>query len=671
MKNSIALLFFIFSSLFFAGAQTNITISGQITESNSNTPVDSQEVIIVTDTIYSTGGGNFWYIYNVVYTNSNGYYSSTISIPQTVTSCKFFVYTNDCTNITLSKALNYPSNSYKADFSVCKRIIGSCQAMFLAYPDALSPLTFNFIDVSKGTPTSWAWDFGDSTNSNSQNPTHTYSQHGTYTVTLSIVDYVNSCSDTYYYTLTTNSQSCKASFTYVTDSVNSDTYHFTAGKSSSNNVSYVWDFGDSSIGYGQYITHKFKGLLTYYVCLTVIDSLNNCFDTYCEVVRVGHGGCVSSFNYFDSNLTVFYISDNFDPGNIYTWDFGDGTTLTDTNFYTYHTYASSGSYHVCLTVTGSGVKCIKYCEYIYVGNTSNRGFISGFVYANNNFADDATVYLISYNPLDTTLSAIDSTLLDSNGIYYFTDVLFGPYLIKAALNSGSSYYSNYIPTYFDTALFWYDAQFVSVNQMMPTVMLDIHLIAGTNPGGPGFIGGKVTKGPNYRSDELEKLLVILLNGNDQPIAYTYSDKNGQFSFDNLAYGAYKVYVEIPGKTCDPMILTLSETNEEITDVEFKVSRYNVFSSIHNQNIDLAVNISDPYPNPANNSIQLDITLAVQKELMITVFNSLGETINISTFEANIGQNQFKIVVNSLKQGIYFLKITDNNGSALTKTFIKQ
>ncbi|HRQ50987.1 MAG TPA: PKD domain-containing protein [Agriterribacter sp.] len=41
-----------------------------------------------------------------------------------------------------------------------------------------------FEDLSTNTPTGWAWDFGNSTNSNSQNPTVTYTTPGTYTVKL-------------------------------------------------------------------------------------------------------------------------------------------------------------------------------------------------------------------------------------------------------------------------------------------------------------------------------------------------------------------------------------------------------------------------------------------------------------------------------------------------------
>jgi PKD repeat protein len=48
-----------------------------------------------------------------------------------------------------------------------------------------APLLVTFTDQSTGSPTSWNWNFGDgSTQSTQQNPTHTYSAAGDYTVTL-------------------------------------------------------------------------------------------------------------------------------------------------------------------------------------------------------------------------------------------------------------------------------------------------------------------------------------------------------------------------------------------------------------------------------------------------------------------------------------------------------
>ena len=47
-----------------------------------------------------------------------------------------------------------------------------------------APLIVGFTDSSSGSPTSWTWDFGDGTTGSAENPSHTYSSAGTYSVTL-------------------------------------------------------------------------------------------------------------------------------------------------------------------------------------------------------------------------------------------------------------------------------------------------------------------------------------------------------------------------------------------------------------------------------------------------------------------------------------------------------
>jgi PKD repeat protein len=48
------------------------------------------------------------------------------------------------------------------------------------------PLTVVFTDTSSGSPTAWSWNFGDGVNTTTQNPSHTYSTAGTYSVTLTV-----------------------------------------------------------------------------------------------------------------------------------------------------------------------------------------------------------------------------------------------------------------------------------------------------------------------------------------------------------------------------------------------------------------------------------------------------------------------------------------------------
>jgi PKD repeat protein len=50
--------------------------------------------------------------------------------------------------------------------------------------EVLTDSSFQFMDMSTNTPTSWAWDFGDGNTSDEQNPTHTFAETGDYNVCL-------------------------------------------------------------------------------------------------------------------------------------------------------------------------------------------------------------------------------------------------------------------------------------------------------------------------------------------------------------------------------------------------------------------------------------------------------------------------------------------------------
>ncbi len=91
---------------------------------------------------------------------------------------------------------------------------------------------------------------------------------------------------------------------------------------------------------------------------------------------------VANFSYADSALTVTF-TDNSSNATSYLWDFGDGNTSTQQN--PTHTYATQGTYKVCLTVSndcGSDSVCQNITVTPTAFATTNQGNIQ--IFYNNN-----------------------------------------------------------------------------------------------------------------------------------------------------------------------------------------------------------------------------------------------------------------------------------------------
>lgn len=139
--------------------------------------------------------------------------------------------------------------------------------------DGLAPLTVSFTDQSTGIfmilPHSYYWEFGDGSTSTDQNPVHTYTAPGTYTVKMTVNIFLFG---EYY----------KEKIDYVTvgavpvadfsgsprEVVKKNPVTFT-DDSTGTPTSWEWDFGDGITNTVQNPTHVYKSRGTYDVSLTV------------------------------------------------------------------------------------------------------------------------------------------------------------------------------------------------------------------------------------------------------------------------------------------------------------------------------------------------------------------------------------------------------------------
>ncbi|MEI6842328.1 MAG: PKD domain-containing protein, partial [Methanomicrobiales archaeon] len=163
-----------------------ITYSNVITKENyihagfaiqpafTGTPTSGLTPLPVQFTDQSTGSPTSWF-----WDFGDGQYSSVQNPSHTYISTGSFPVTLTISKLGLSQSLSKPAyiqvgvSPFNADFEADQTV-------------GLKPLTVDFTDETTGSPlpTQWTWSFGDGGSSIAQNPTHIYTQAGSYTVTL-------------------------------------------------------------------------------------------------------------------------------------------------------------------------------------------------------------------------------------------------------------------------------------------------------------------------------------------------------------------------------------------------------------------------------------------------------------------------------------------------------
>lgn len=166
----------------------------------------------------------------------------------------------------------------------------TCTADFTFTVDPILITTVSF-NMNASGYTSFSWAFGDGGVSTSTNPTHTYSQNGTYYVTLTLYDGAVVCDMKT--KIVTISSGCVADFHY---SINQGAVSFVDDSRSNSSTAFVanwdWDFGDGSpiVNGLANPTHTYTTSGTYQVCLYITTS-DNCVENHCDWVTVSLECC--------------------------------------------------------------------------------------------------------------------------------------------------------------------------------------------------------------------------------------------------------------------------------------------------------------------------------------------------------------------------------------------
>ena len=219
-------------------------------------------------TLTATGGTNYLW--------STGATTATITVSPTTTTTYTVSTTNNCNNTASTSPVVTVSPKPIALFSTVDTI--DCFPLCVPFTEASS--------VATGTITNWAWNFGDNTTDNTQNPPlHCYSSFGNYTVTLNVTA-SDGCLDTLVRTDYIHVNPLPiAGFTFNPSETNLDNANIYFADHSQGASTYQWNFGDSTFSSLTDPTHTYTHPGTYTIT-QIVTTAQGCIDTILHYILI-------------------------------------------------------------------------------------------------------------------------------------------------------------------------------------------------------------------------------------------------------------------------------------------------------------------------------------------------------------------------------------------------
>jgi len=213
--------------------------------------------------------------------------------------------------------------------------------------------------VSEGSSiVKFLWDFENDgfVDAEGQTVSHLYTEKGTYTCRLLVMDSLGVTSEDTCVVSIFN-QKPEAGFTFSPAEPNiKDMVNFTDTSTDADGAItfWYWDFGDGTTSTARNPTHSFAGKGTWTVTLTVTDNdgETDSITKTVTVVNLPPTACFNCTPNAEEGMEFQFVDGSIDPENrtlSWFWDFGDGNTSTLQA--PTHRFAAEGTYNVTLTVT--------------------------------------------------------------------------------------------------------------------------------------------------------------------------------------------------------------------------------------------------------------------------------------------------------------------------------
>ena len=515
--------------------------------------------------------------------------------------------------------------------------VGSDTINVIVHPDPIANfdaaavcygVTTQFTDLSNvnvqgNNIANWNWNFGDGApNDNSQNPSHTYSAIGTYTVTL-IIATNNGCLDTIQKSVIVYPNPT-ADFSFNTVCFGQATaFNDLSVVVGNGNNNYVmnWDFGDGTYGILPNPLHTYSNPGIYNVRLQITTN-KGCIDSITKQIVV-HPNPIAAFTQTNVCLGAtmqFVDQSSITNGNTivaWAWDFdNNGSIDANTQNPTYN-YLAVGTYTVKFTVTSNNgcSKTISQQVKVYPNPTAQFTQEDVCIGAAMQFTDQSII------PNGQTITAWawdfenDGTVDNTNQHPSYVFPMAGTYTTQLTVTSNNGCIGTITKQ-------------ITVHPL-PTVTLNLNV------------------------DTLcsDMLFVILSGGSPAGGIYTGpGTQNGRF------------YAQISGIGTHQIIYTYNDANS----CESKDTAWVVVRSCTGINEITNKNVLNVYPNPASGTITVEANIYTNEKIKIEIVDDLGKIVFTSEEHTKQGMYRKQINIENLSDGIYFVNFKTSETTSVRK-----
>ena len=353
----------------------------------------------------------------------------------------------------------------------------------------------------------------------------------------------------------------------------------------------------------------------------------------------------------------------------YYWDFGDGTYSVSEE--PNHSYSQADTFIVCLTVITDNNCTNTFCDTVNISLTEQTIYnLSGTVVTNTSVLPLGFALLIQKENNDYIYKSVTDIY---EGHYSFPDIEPGMYYIQAipVFHITGLYFPFYLPTYSGSRLKWQDAQ--SIYVYSPNSVHNIQLCSFNGIiTGDQSVHGSITYSDTtlYEEDVFNfdwendtpipnplqnaiNIPVYLYDATGNCVKACLSNFDGEFIFENLAYGKYFISAEKAGVVSDMITANLQTSGDSQNFYHITLNAYGFLGA---NEITVDKNGFNFYPVPSN-----DIVFVQNRELSdFTIYNSLGE--EIEHYSSDVKQ----IDISGFTNGIYFVRSSTGQKSYLIK-----